>query len=70
MLQRVRKLHERVPEIIPFEEVVEKFPVSYEDSLNNVLRLEVSRYNQLMGCIHQTLELLEKALRGKPYLIL
>ena len=65
MLQRIRKLIERVPNQLDSNEVVNKFPVTYENSLNNVLRLEVSRYNQLIGCIHSSLEQLEKALKGK-----
>ena len=65
MLQRIRKLIERVPNQLDSNEVVNKFPVTYENSLNNVLRLEVSRYNQLIACIHSSLEQLEKALKGK-----
>ena len=65
MLQRVRKLRERVPSSFSFEDIAEKFPVSYSESLNNVLRLEITRYNLLLACIHQTLEQLEKALKGK-----
>ena len=66
MLQRVRKLRkDKVPIQFDFGEVAGKFPVSYENSLNNVLRLEVSRYNQLLACIHRTLEQLEKALKGE-----
>ena len=67
MLQRVRKRREGVPQPFCFEDIDEKFPVSYENSLNNVLRLEITRYNQLLICIHQTMEQLEKALKGKHF---
>lgn len=65
MLQRVRKLKEKVPSLFDLEVVAERFPVSYEDSLNNVLRLEVTRYNNLLAQIHSSLNQLEKALKGE-----
>ena len=65
MLQRVRKLKERVPNLLDSDEAAKKFPVTYENSLNNVLRLELIRYNQLISCIHTSLDQLEKALKGK-----
>ena len=65
MLQRVRKLKDRVPNLLDADEAAQKFPVTYDNSLNNVLRLELSRYNNLISCIHESLEQLEKALKGK-----
>ena len=49
MLQRLKKLRKRIPELFDMDIISEKFPVTYENSLNNVLRLEVTRYNQLLG---------------------
>ena len=65
MLQRIRKMREKVPPLFEIEEILEKYPVTYENSLNNVLRLEVTRYNALLAHIHQSLSLLEKALKGE-----
>ena len=49
MLQRLKKLRKRIPDLFDMDIISEKFPVTYENSLNNVLRLEVTRYNQLLG---------------------
>ena len=48
MLQRLKKLRKRIPDLFDMDIISEKFPVTYENSLNNVLRLEVTRYNQLL----------------------
>jgi dynein heavy chain len=45
--------------------VVEQHPLSYENSMNNVLRLEANRYNALLSHLHHSLGQLEKALRGE-----
>ena len=43
MIQRIRKMKEKIPELFDIDEVLELYPVTYENSLNNVLRLEVTR---------------------------
>ncbi|GCB77697.1 hypothetical protein scyTo_0018503, partial [Scyliorhinus torazame] len=54
----------KVPDIIDIKEVMEKFPVMYEESMNTVLIQEVIRYNRLLQTIVQSLNDLLKALKG------
>jgi dynein heavy chain len=46
-------------------QVVSKFPVSYDESLNTVLRLELSRFNRLLAAVRTTLTQLQQALKGE-----
>ena len=41
------------------------YAFSYENSLNTTLRLEASRYNDLLGRISTSLNLLRRALKGE-----
>ncbi|XP_068442262.1 dynein axonemal heavy chain 1 [Clinocottus analis] len=70
-----KTLEERVEEIVagivgkipkPFsvQEVMEKYPVLYEESMNTVLIQEVIRYNTLLAVISQSLSDIVKALKG------
>ncbi len=66
MVNRVKKLRlERLPDKLSMEVVKEKFPVDYKDCMNNVLRLEVARYNNLLSFLHKSLEQIELALKGE-----
>ncbi len=66
MVNRVKKLREeRLPSKLSMEAVLEKFPVDYKDCMNNVLRLEVARYNRLINFLHHSLTQLELALKGE-----
>uniref|UniRef100_A0A8C4NSC2 Dynein, axonemal, heavy chain 1 n=1 Tax=Dicentrarchus labrax TaxID=13489 RepID=A0A8C4NSC2_DICLA len=49
---------------ILFNEVMEKYPVLYEESMNTVLIQEVIRYNKLLAVISQSLGDIVKALKG------
>ncbi|XP_066555780.1 dynein axonemal heavy chain 1 [Amia ocellicauda] len=57
-------LVERVPAPIGLQEVLSRFPVLYEESMNTVLIQEVIRYNRLLQVITQSLRALGKALKG------
>ncbi|XP_058416307.1 dynein axonemal heavy chain 1 isoform X1 [Diceros bicornis minor] len=54
----------QVPEPINLQNVMTKYPVLYEESMNTVLVQEVIRYNRLLQVITQTLRDLLKALKG------
>uniref|UniRef100_A0A8C3HT11 Dynein axonemal heavy chain 1 n=1 Tax=Chrysemys picta bellii TaxID=8478 RepID=A0A8C3HT11_CHRPI len=54
----------KVPDPINVQEVMLKYPVLYEESMNTVLVQEVIRYNRLLEVIAQTLQDLLKALKG------
>lgn len=55
----------RVPSNFDLKSIYDSFPVSYEDSINMILRLEVQKYNSLLNCIRHSLKLLEQALSGQ-----
>ncbi|XP_057625591.1 dynein axonemal heavy chain 1 [Chionomys nivalis] len=54
----------QIPGPVHLEEVISKFPVLYEESMNTVLVQEVIRYNKLLVVITQTLSDMLKALKG------
>uniref|UniRef100_A0A3Q3STI9 Dynein, axonemal, heavy chain 1 n=1 Tax=Mastacembelus armatus TaxID=205130 RepID=A0A3Q3STI9_9TELE len=55
---------EKIPQPFSVQEVMEKYPVLYEESMNTVLIQEVIRYNKLLEVISQSLSDLVKALKG------
>ncbi|XP_031423008.1 dynein axonemal heavy chain 1 [Clupea harengus] len=60
----VAGIQEKIPSLIDEEEVMTKYPVMYEESMNTVLIQEVIRYNKLLEVISQSLVDLVKALKG------
>uniref|UniRef100_A0A8C9SYH1 Dynein axonemal heavy chain 1 n=1 Tax=Scleropages formosus TaxID=113540 RepID=A0A8C9SYH1_SCLFO len=54
----------KIPKVISTQEVMRKYPVLYEESMNTVLIQEVIRYNRLLVVISQSLGDLVKALKG------
>ena len=54
----------RIPETIPIDAVVEKYPTTYSESMNTVLTQEVIRYNNLTRAMCKSLKDLKKALKG------
>ncbi|XP_072203968.1 dynein axonemal heavy chain 1 [Excalfactoria chinensis] len=54
----------KLPDPMDLQEVVCKYPLLYEESMNTVLVQEVIRYNNLLEVIAQTLKDLLKALKG------
>ncbi|KAM7230116.1 hypothetical protein CapIbe_018833 [Capra ibex] len=54
----------KVPEPVNLQQVMTKYPVLYEESMNTVLAQEVIRYNRLLQVITQSLRDLLKALKG------
>ncbi|XP_074517159.1 dynein axonemal heavy chain 1 [Sebastes fasciatus] len=55
---------EKIPQPFSVQEVMEKYPVLYEESMNTVLIQEVIRYNKLLAVISQSLGDIVKALKG------
>ncbi|XP_056267415.1 dynein axonemal heavy chain 1 [Pseudoliparis swirei] len=55
---------EKIPRPFSVQEVMEKYPVLYEESMNTVLIQEVIRYNTLLDVISQSLSDIVKALKG------
>ena len=60
----VKKVMESVPKPLPIADIMEKYPVTYTESMNTVLVQEVIRYNRLLKVIHSSLQDLKKALKG------
>ncbi|XP_067102135.1 dynein axonemal heavy chain 1 [Osmerus mordax] len=55
---------QKIPPLINVVEVMAKYPVMYEESMNTVLLQEVIRYNRLLEVISQSLSDIVKALKG------
>ncbi|XP_049894014.1 dynein axonemal heavy chain 1 [Epinephelus moara] len=60
----VAGITEKIPQLFSVQEVMEKYPVLYEESMNTVLIQEVIRYNKLLAVISQSLSDIVKALKG------
>ncbi|NWV36400.1 DYH1 protein, partial [Grantiella picta] len=54
----------KLPDPMNLQEVIRKYPLRYEESMNTVLVQEVIRYNKLLEEVAQTLKDLLKALKG------
>ncbi|EGR31445.1 hypothetical protein IMG5_109350, partial [Ichthyophthirius multifiliis] len=52
------------PEIYNLDEIQEKYPVKYEESMNTVLTQELTRFNKLIKVIRSSLFDIKKALLG------
>ncbi|XP_022600673.1 LOW QUALITY PROTEIN: dynein heavy chain 1, axonemal-like [Seriola dumerili] len=60
----VAGIAEKIPRPFSVQELMEKYPVLYEESMNTVLIQEVIRYNKLLAVISQSLSDIVKALKG------
>ncbi|RUS89800.1 hypothetical protein EGW08_002412, partial [Elysia chlorotica] len=54
----------KLPQNYDMEQVMKKYPVVYEESMNTVLRQELIRFNNLIRVVRATLINLQKAIRG------
>ncbi|XP_066453022.1 dynein axonemal heavy chain 1 isoform X2 [Eleutherodactylus coqui] len=55
----------KIPQLISVQDVMVKYPVMYQESMNTVLLQEVIRYNRLIEVLFQTLRDLLKAMKGQ-----
>lgn len=60
----VKDIMHRLPENFDVEKAQLKYPVRYEESMNQVLCQEMLRYNRLLDIIRTSLVNLDKALQG------
>lgn len=54
----------QLPVTFDIEMVMEKFPVSYAESMNTVLVQEMERFNELLNTMHSDMKTLLKAIKG------
>ena len=54
----------KTPNIFNIEEVMERYPTDYNESMNTVLVQELVRYNRLIEIMKTSLFNLKKALKG------
>ena len=66
MLERLPKKSEKYPYCLPFrvDEVGEKYPTDYNESMNTVLTQELLRFNRVIVVLRSTLEQLVLAVKG------
>ena len=58
-------LEEKTPPVIDLDDVLEKYPTEYNESMNTVLAQEVIRYNRLLAVMAKLLRDVQKALVGE-----
>jgi dynein heavy chain len=54
----------KMPQPFPIDTILEKYPVSYKESLNTVLVQEMIRYNKLVNIVLSSLSNVQKAIKG------
>jgi len=54
----------KMPNLYDMEAIIAKYPVSYNESMNTVLRQELIRYNRLIKVVRDSLFNLRKAIKG------
>ena len=54
----------KLPPDFDLEEIQKQFPVMYEESMNTVLRQELTRFNRLTSVVRKTLQNVQKAMKG------
>ena len=57
-------VQERTPEVFDTDAIYQKFPTSYEESMNTVLYQEIIRYTRLLEVMKVSLVNVRKALKG------
>ncbi|XP_077305116.1 dynein axonemal heavy chain 3 [Lithobates pipiens] len=60
-----RDILNKLPNDFNMDEVIEKYPVIYEESMNTVLRQELIRFNRLTDVVRSSLINLGKAIKGQ-----
>lgn len=60
-----KELESKTPPMYPYDDICEKFPTMYNESMNTVLCQEVIRYNKLLKVMIRMLKDVQKALVGE-----
>lgn len=68
VIRQAQAIAARLPANFDVEEAAQKYPVTYDNSMNTVLGQELGRYNKLLDVMRSTLTSLQKALRGEAVL--
>jgi len=58
-------IQSKTPPVIELDEVQEKYPTEYTESMNTVLTQEITRYNALLALMAVQLVNVQKALKGE-----
>ncbi|XP_017762251.1 PREDICTED: dynein heavy chain 12, axonemal-like [Eufriesea mexicana] len=64
LLNMKNDIYDRLPELFDIEEAQQYYPIVYMESMNTVLIQELQRYNILLYEIRESLNMLEKAIKG------
>eukprot|EP00494_Astrolonche_serrata_P003936 UN03946 len=60
-----KEIESKTPPMFAYDEIAEKFPTMYNESMNTVLCQEVIRYNKLLKVMIRMLKDVQKALIGE-----
>lgn len=63
--QTAKMIESKTPAVIDLDEVSEKYPTEYTESMNTVLCQEIVRYNALLNVMIVMLRDVQKALKGE-----
>jgi dynein heavy chain len=64
VLELAADILSKLPANFDIEIIIKKYPVTYTESMNTVLRQELIRYNRLLAVVRATLFNLQKAIKG------
>jgi dynein heavy chain len=65
VLAMAKEVFDKLPELYEPEDVMAKYPITYEQSMNTVLLQELIRYNRLLAIVRNTTSQLQKAIKGE-----
>lgn len=60
-----QSIFDKTPNPFDYDDVMEKYPTNYNESMNTVLAQEVIRYNKLLKVMKRDLPLVQKGLKGE-----
>jgi len=60
-----QSIYDKTPDPFDYDDVLEKYPTDYNESMNTVLAQEVIKYNRLLKVMKRDLVLVRKGLKGE-----